>query len=72
MNIHMSPGDTRLCQIWDAYVKGDIAQTQIHGENVILILLPKVKVMTICDTMSYGDTLMCQTYDYVKDKKLWP
>ena len=34
----------------------DLAKTQIHGENIILILRPKVKVINVCDTSSHGDT----------------
>ena len=49
-------------------------QTHIHGENIILILRSKVKViqsvMNVCDTSYNGDTLMCETkYDYVKGQK---
>ena len=39
----LSHDDTPMCQIWYAYVK--LAQTQIHGENIILILRQKVKVI---------------------------
>ena len=45
-------------------------QTQIHGENIILILRSKVKVINVRDTLYHGDTLTCQTkYDYVKRQK---
>ena len=54
--------------------KDDLAQTQIHGE--ILILWPKVKVIQrssmykTYDLSSYGDTLICQIWnDYVKGEK---
>ena len=54
--------------------KDDLAETQIHGE--ILILWPKVKVIQrssvykTYDVSSYGDTLMCQIWnDYVKGQK---
>ena len=54
--------------------KDDLAQPQIHGENIILILRSKVKViqsvMNVCDTSYNGYTLMCETkYDYVKGQK---
>ena len=42
----------------------------IHGENIILILRSKVKVINVRDTLYHGDTLTCQTkYDYVKGQK---
>ena len=52
-------------------------QTQIHGENIILILSSKVKVRihecdtrNIRDTLYHGDTLTYQTkYDDVKGQK---
>ena len=75
MNVNnmLSHGDIPMCQIWFAYV--DLAQIQIHGDNMILMLRPKVKVMNVCDTSSHGETLMCQIrYDLVcqKTKKLRP
>ena len=46
--------------------KDDLAQTQIHGGNKILILRAKgqsnTEVMNLCDTLSYGDTLLCQIW----------
>ena len=48
----------------------DILPDSIHGENIILILRSKVKVINVRDTLYHGDTLMCQTkYDYVKGQK---
>ena len=39
--------DTYMCQICYAYVKvqDDLAQTQIHNENIILILRTRLKVI---------------------------
>ena len=51
-----------------AYVKEQ--RHQIHGENIILILRSKVKVINVRDTLYHGITLTCQTkYDYVKGQK---
>ena len=48
-NVHnmLSHGNTPKCQIWYAFAKSkdDLAQTQIHGENIIFILRQKVKVI---------------------------
>ena len=60
--------------------KDHLAKTQKHGENLILNIEAKgqgqTEVMNVCDTLSYGDILMCQIwYEYVKglcQKKLWP
>ena len=53
--------------------KEDLAKTQIHGENIILILTKsqgQTQVMNVFDILSHGDTLMCQIwYDYVKGQK---
>ena len=53
--------------------KEDLAKTQIHGENIILILTKsqgQTQVMNVFDILSHGDALMCQIwYDYVKGQK---
>ena len=49
MNVHnmLSHGDTPMCQFGMPLSKSkdDLDQTQIHSENVISILRPKVKVI---------------------------
>ena len=51
----------------------DILLNPIHGENIILILRSKVKVIELInvrDTSYHGDTLTYPTkYDYVKGQK---
>ena len=48
----------------------DILPDSNHGENIILILRSKVKVINVRDTLYHGNTLTCQTkYDYVKGQK---
>ena len=78
MNVHniLSHGDTTKCLIWYAYVKEQRRsyQYQIHGENINFDIEAKgqghAEVMKLCDTSSYGDTLMCHIwYDYVNREK---
>ena len=70
----LSHGDTPTCQNFVCLCQrvNTFCQTQIHGENIILILRSKVKVLNVHvrDTLYHGDTLTCQTkYDYVKGQK---
>ena len=68
----LSHGDTPICQNFVCLCQRakTFCQTQIHGENIILILRSKVKVINVRDTLYHGDTLTCQTkYDYVKGQK---
>ena len=67
----LSHGDAPMCQIGlpMSKTKDDLAQTEIHGENIIWILRLEVKVMIVYDTLSHGDTLMCQIWhDYAKEQ----
>ena len=66
----LSHGDTPICQnvVCQCQRAKTPCQTQIHGENKILILMSNV--MNVCDTSCHGDTLACQTkYEYVKGQK---
>ena len=68
----LSHSDTPICQnlVCLCQRAKTFCQTQIHGENIILILRSKVKVINVRDTLYHGDTLTCQTkYDYVKGQK---
>ena len=68
----LSHGDTPICQNFECLCQRakTFCQTQIHGENIILILRSKVKVINVRDTLYHGDTLTCQTkYDCVKEQK---
>ena len=51
----------------------DILPAQIHGENIIMILRSKVKVVNVRDTLYHGDTLDSsrakQSMTMLKDKK---
>ena len=65
-------GDTPICQNFVCLCQRakTFCQTQIHDENIILILRSKVKVNNIRDTLYHGETLTCDTkYDYVKGQK---
>ena len=66
--------DTYMCQIWYAYVKvqDDLAQTQIHNENIILILRTNhTEVWNVCDMSFQGATCVKYYLIMSKDKKLW-
>ena len=64
-----------ICQILQAYVNKQVylAQTQIHCENIILILRLKVKVIQkSCMYTTHHPQCITQ-YDYAKgQKRLWP
>ena len=68
----LSHGDIPICQNFVCLCQRakTFCQTHIHGENIILILRSKIKVINVRDTLYHGDTLKCQTkYDYVKGQK---
>ena len=74
----LSHGDTFMCHIWYDYVKGQKAVTQTlslcqkHYKFDLEVKSQRcIEIMNVCDTLSHGDTPICQIwYAWLTPKKM--